>query len=500
MKSALFLRFNLVLAAYILMTSLHGQGATEKPVAQTRGTTAYPVNHVVVIFQENVSFDHYFATYPLAANLPGEPSFHARRGTPSVNGLDQTLLTKNPNALQPHRIGRAHVATADQEHDYAAEQQALDHGLMDQFVKFTGSPEKGGPSRVMDYFDGNVVTALWNYAQYYAMSDNSYGTTFGPSTPGALNLIAGNTHGATPTEVPNEVTQGTVIGDPDPAGDMASSTNAVRLSGRHVGDLLSAHGVTWGWFQGGFGHPSQLHLGSDGHPTSDFSAHHEPFQYFDQTLNANHRPPTSVAMIGRDDQAKHQYDLEDFWKTLSYGNLPAVSFLKAPAYQDGHAGYSDPLAEQQFLVETLNRLLQSKDWPQLAIIIAYDDSDGWYDHAMPPIVNHSRTEYDVFTGQYQTGANPPLAGWQGRAGHGPRLPLLVISPYAKENFVDHAITDQSSILRFIEDNWGLGRIGGGSFDELAGPLLNLFDFEHPHPERRLLLDARTGEPLGGRAG
>ena len=72
---------------------------------------------------------------------------------------------------------------------------------MDKFVQFTGTPEGGGPSQVMDYFDGNTVTALWNYAQHFALSDNSYDTTFGPSTPGALNLISGNTHGVTPTDL-----------------------------------------------------------------------------------------------------------------------------------------------------------------------------------------------------------------------------------------------------------------------------------------------------------
>jgi phospholipase C len=140
--------------------------------------TAYPISHVVVIFQENVSFDHYFATYPFALNPAGEPAFHAKKDTPSANGLSDSLLTNNPNSLQPVRIDRSHAATADQDHNYTDEQKAFDHGLMDKFVEFTGTPEGGGPSLVMDYFDGNTVTALWNYAQRYAMNDNSYGTTF----------------------------------------------------------------------------------------------------------------------------------------------------------------------------------------------------------------------------------------------------------------------------------------------------------------------------------
>jgi phospholipase C len=87
---------------------------------------------------------------------------------------------------------------------------------------------------------------------------------------------------------------------------------------------------------------------------------------------------------------------------------------------------------------------------------------------------------------------------QGRCGYGPRLPLLVISPWAKINFVDGTLTDQSSILRFIEDNWNLGRIGGGSYDVLAGSLLNMFDFNHELFLRKLILEPSTGEPVNDR--
>jgi phospholipase C len=224
--------------------------------------TSYPISHVVVIFQENVSFDHYFATYPKALNLPGENRFEAKPDTPTVNGLDQALLTNNPNMLQPMRLSRAQAATADQDHEYMAEQQAFDHALMDKFVQFTGSPESGGPSFVMDYFDGNTVTALWNYAQNFAMSDNSYGTVTGPSTPGALNLVAGQTHGASP-EITDTVIDGTDISDADPTGDIASSGTTFAMTGKNVGDLLNAKGLTWGWFEGGFDNPPQTHIGAD---------------------------------------------------------------------------------------------------------------------------------------------------------------------------------------------------------------------------------------------
>src|SRR5579859_8044709 len=194
---------------------LTSRAAADGPPAAT------PIKHLVVIFQENVSFDHYFGTYPVAANPAGEPAFQARRDTPSVNGLSDFLRNHNPNSANPQRIDRSQPLTCDQDHAYGAEQKAFDGGLMDKFVQFTdvescSAPDVSLPGLVMDYYDGNTVTALWNYAQEFAMSDNSYGTTFGPSTPGALNLIAGQTHGATPATIPNSVANGTVISDPDP--------------------------------------------------------------------------------------------------------------------------------------------------------------------------------------------------------------------------------------------------------------------------------------------
>src|ERR1700733_12893001 len=165
--------------------------------------TATPIKHLVVIYQENVSFDHYFATYPNATNPSGEPRFEALPGTPTVNGLSGLLLSANPNlnsqnaagATNPFRLDRSEAATNDQDHNYTPEQVAFDHGLMDAFpasVGVAGPPPSGTPivettGLTMGYYDGNTVTALWNYAQHYAMSDNSYGTNFGPSTDGAVN-------------------------------------------------------------------------------------------------------------------------------------------------------------------------------------------------------------------------------------------------------------------------------------------------------------------------
>ena len=468
--------------------------------------TTSPIKHVVVLFQENVSFDHYFGTYPNATNTDGN-HFTAKPGTPAVNGLTPELLTANPNGVNPQRLGAANILTCDQNHNYTPEQQALDGGLMDRFPVFTqvdtcSPPDTAPPGLVMDYYDGNTVTALWHYAQRFAMSDNNFDTTFGPSTPGVLNLVSGQTHGATPAVLAGVTDNGSIYGDADPTYDQCSAGSTVAMSGTNIGDELNAQNITWGWFEGGFAPTGQSngkavcgssHTNVGGASVSDYSAHHEPFQYYASTANPAHLSPLNDAEIGHNGQANHQYDLSLFYKSLSDGNLPAVSFVKAAKYQDGHAGYSDPIDEQAYLVKTINAIEQSKFWKSTAIIIAYDDSDGWYDHVMPPIINPSTSVEDALSGIGQCGNGTPAGGFQDRCGYGQRLPLLVISPYARQNSVDNSITDTTSVLRFIEDNWSLPRIGGGSFDALAGSIDGMFNFAHP-VSSRLILNPATGEP------
>lgn len=503
-------------ATAILAAALAAVAAAAMPAIASSGPagpgTTTPISHVVVIYQENVSFDHYFATYPQAANTVGEPRFVATKNTPSLNGLGDSLRApNNPNSVQPFRLARSQAETCDQDHSYTDEQKAFDSGLMDKFVETVGRGTAActdygkGAGLVMGYYDGNTVTGLWNYAQHFAMSDNSYGTTFGPSTPGALNLVSGQTHGFATTS-PAVTATGGIIGDPQPAGDACDSRDSTTSTDRantNIGDLLNAKKVSWGWFQGGFANCAATHANVAGVTSKDYIPHHEPFQYYASTANPTHARPASVAEIGHAGAANHQYDLTDFWSAVDANTMPAVSFLKAAAYQDGHAGYSTPLDEQQFVVSTINRLQKTQDWKNTAVIIAYDDSDGWYDHQMGPIVNQSNDPaVDAVAGGASCGTGTPLGGFADRCGYGPRLPLLVVSPYAKTNFVDHSVTDQSSILRFIEDNWKTGRVGNGSFDARAGSLGNLFTFTADDgrlsvDQSKLYLDPATGQPTRG---
>ncbi len=546
--------------------------------------TTTPIKHLVVIFDENVSFDHYFGTYPNAANPPGEPAFHAAPGTPSVNGLDTALLRDNPNLSNPQRLGPSQALTCDQNHAYTPEQDAFDHGLMDMFVQATNNKTNdmvqsctgvaSGTSpnyTVMDYYDGNTVTALWNLAQRFSMSDNAFGSAFGPSSPGAIELAAGNTYGSicgpstatyndspclappglnllnptgsritvTPTSASDPTGTVTVAGQPaagrgtdysddDPTfdlcsyapssdgGDGDSPAQTITMGGNNIGEELTTANVSWGWFQGGFedgyvpGHGTppttaqlcgESHKNIGGKTVTDYIPHHDPFQFWASTANPMHLPPISVAMIGRSDQANHQYGLADFWAAADSGNLPAVSFLKPPGYEDGHPGYSDPLDEQHFLASTLDRLETLPTWSTTAVVINYDDSDGWYDQVMSPIVTQSQTTLDTLSGAGQCGAStskvPTGTGGQpeeARCGMGPRLPFLVISPYAKVNCVSSRIIDQSSIPRFIEQNWSLPPIGDGSTDQIAGSIDDMVDLSRPNLQPELL-DPVSGEPV-----
>ncbi|WP_309133081.1 alkaline phosphatase family protein [Brevibacterium sp.] len=528
------------------------QAPQEDAQAAEATATTTPIKHVVVLFDENVSFDHYFGTYPDAANTESEKlqgggragRFTASDRTPKdIDTLTANNLIKdNPNAVKPFRLTPDQAITCDQNHAYGSEQAAFNGGKMDRFVETVskdkctsaGSNMSDHNGMTMGYYDGNTVTGLWNYAQHYALNDNSYSTNFGPSTPGALNLISGDTSGArsydprtrTLTDKPDSHGvkdpdargEGTVTGDPDPVWDDCSNNsgksanNLVGLTGRNIGDLLSSKGVSWGWFQGGFTPSTSAtdssgakcmtsHTNVGGNAAIDYSPHHNPFAYYKSTANQHHLSPASTGEIGHDGRANHSYDLDSFEKVVDGDNMPAVSYLKAGEYQDGHAGYSDPVDEQHFLTKYINMVQKSKNWKDTAVVVAYDDSDGWYDHRAADLTNASNDpgtdEYAVGDGKICTAAARAgvniAGGRNGRCGPGTRQPLLVISPYSKSNFVDHTQTDQGSILQFIEENWKTGSVGGDSLDVKSNPVTNMFDFAGTPKTDSLILDEKNGE-------
>jgi len=505
--------------------------------------TATPIKHVVVIFNENRSFDHYFATYPVAANPAGEIPFVAKPHTPAAANLKTAgLLTNNPNATNsangtgatnPFRLDRTQANTASQNHAYTPEQEAYDNGKMDLFPKFTGRGTAGGvgafgtSGQVMGYFDGNTVTALWNYAQNFAMNDNAYTDSYGPSTPGALAVVAGQNNGAvnvlgTTSTIPDGQGGLTLINDTDPAYDVCSSkTSTLYMTGKNIGDLLNAAGISWGGFMGGFdltrtninnttGCARSTFSSVTSGSTADYIPHHNWFMYYQSTANPTHARPSSLQAVGHTlepngetlDPANHEYDLHDFYDAVLAGNYPAVSYIKLPAYQDGHAGYSDPLDEQEGTVQLINFLQQQPDWDSTMVVITYDDSDGWYDHlyAKPTWASYDPTADQVNgPGQCGTGVATQVQPngvkgkpVNGRCGPGTRIPFIVISPFAKQNYISAKRITQSSVVRFIEDNWLNGqRLGGGSLDATSGLITDMLDFTQT-PNNKLFLDPVAG--------
>ena len=291
--------------------------------------TRTPIKHLVVIFEENVSFDHYFGTYPYAANTDGSP-FHAKPGTPSVNGLTTSLLTANPNSYNPHRLTPSQALTCDQDHGYTAEQEAFNGGTMDKFVQFTNTPDLtarrapyGPPGMVMDYYDGNTVTGLWNYAQNYAMSDNNYDTNFGPSTPGALNVISGNDspgYAVSPStgapgrrprhgEHAEQPGPGHHLRRPGPGlrrllrrqphrdqpgrgDDRPEHRRPAEREARHLGLVPGRVRADRRRTAPGYAVCGATHTNIGGNTVADYSPHHDPFQYYKSTANPKHLPPT----------------------------------------------------------------------------------------------------------------------------------------------------------------------------------------------------------------
>jgi phospholipase C len=541
-NSAIVLSVALLSWALILPAASRADDDKSDPAATL--ATKTPIKHIVVIFDENNSFDHYFGTYPnTEPNLDGSTYFgKPKDDTPAINGYTPTLLTHNPNVLtggsNPFRLDRSQAATCNNSNGYTVEQEAFDGGLLDKYA--LTSPKKpcglflppAGQFLSMGYYDGNTVTALWNYAQNYAMSDNFFDTEFGVTVEGHMNLLSGQTNGlnvltgtyAMPvigsSNVPGTIVNGSIIANVDPFyDDCTGAAPNVAMTGKNVGNLLNAAGVSWGWFYGDF-LPVNITNGVAA-CVAEYNPHYAPFDYYPSTANPHHLPPASLSAIGNDtcanfSCANHNYDLSYFYKALAAGKLPAVTYLKFAENDTGHPSDSTPLLEQAAIVTAVNAIEESPFWRDTAVIITYDDSDGWYDHVAAPIINQSTDgNNDAIFGNPKAGTGScsspgvalPAGAFNDRCGLGVREPLLVISPFAKTNYVDHSLNDITSILRFIEYNWNLGAIGDPqSFDVLAsGSILGMFNFNvhgnsNSAESREVILDPSTGQPVGGGSG
>jgi phospholipase C len=448
-----------------------------------RGTHS-PIKHTIILYQENISFDHYFGTYG-----------HGSNGIPAGSTLTHTngALTWGPYA--PTQLsGTTQSRTCDVDHGYADMIRMVNGGAMDQFLQFGNDktvtnpssssaatcpnfetltpPGIGATALANAYYTGTAgdpnapLQNYWSLASQYTLADNFFQGVYGPSTPGAQWLVAATNN---------------TSGDPNPIGDICNDYPA-SISPQDIPNLgaeATAAGTSWAWFQGGFGTCSPTSLGV-------YSPHHDPFQYFTSTADLAHAdafdPNLSYPQANR-----HQRDLSVFDAALAgtplpgqtvVPTLPAISWVKAPEISDGHPGYSGPALEDAFVGDLVAKLKASAYWKDTALVIAFDETGGWWDHVAPPDLG----------GPFANLVNglPNLSGCQypgipgatcGEAGLGPRLPVLVISRFAKPGFIDHDLLNTASLDRWVEWNHRLPALGvWGDRDVNAGNLAHAFVF------------------------
>jgi phospholipase C len=248
------------------------------------------------------------------------------------------------------------------------------------------------------------IATLWNYARQYALAYNFFASAMNSEPANMFYMIAATVH--------DDLTaSGAPYFDHCSAEDVAESggTIAQSLTETNVGDQLNANKVSWVWYQGNYNT-------SVNSTCVDYVPQENPFQYFTTTQHSANLK---------------DFTLSDFQTTLSDPSLPAVIWITPPPVASTHPGSGDMANGLQWLDNLVQTVQQSPAWSSTALIVLWDESGGWYDHVPPPQLPNS-------------------------AGLGARVPVIVVSPFAKPGAISHQQMDLVSILRFIQGNWGLG--------------------------------------------
>jgi len=425
------------------------------------------VNHVIVIFQENWSFDGLYSHFPGANGLAqAGAAVHQvdKNGQPYATLPQPIDTTKKPPIPDPRFPADLPVApfdaaayvpadqrTGDLVHRYYQEQLQIDGGKMDRFVAWSDAA-----GLVMSYYDATNLPE-GRLAQQYTMLDNFFHAAFGGSYLNHFWLICACTP-TWPNAPADMVAQldasGALVKDGAVTPDGYSINTSFTVNTPHpatitdptrlvpnqtlptIGDRLDDKGISWAWYSGGWNDALA------GHPDPLFQFHHQPFAYF-----ASYADDTAA-------KAAHLKDEQDLFQALQDGSLPAVSFIKPLGPDNEHPGYAALLQGQQHVADLVSAVQASPYWADTAIIVTYDENGGRWDHVAPPVVD--------------------------RWGPGSRVPAIVISPFARKGFVDHTQYDTTAILKFIETRWDLAPLG--TRDAAANDLTNAFDFSAAAPQ------------------
>jgi phospholipase C len=349
----------------------------------------------MIVILQNASFDHLFGTYSGANGLnPVLPSY--------------TQIDRSGNIVTPQLL--TNLSPPDVNHTRTSYQVAYDLGNMNQYAWENGD-------LAMDYFDNTSVgmaddgqpygvNTLWSFAQQYALADNFFASTMASEPSNMLSLIAADVGSG------NEP-----YGYPQLDGCSArlyqqnlgiGATMTPPLAFQNVGDQLTAAKISWTWFQEQF-------ASEQNGTCDDYIPQENAFQYFQSTANSAN---------------VQNFTLSGFAATLSAGTLPSVVWITASPEDSMHPGAGNILNGIEWLDHLVQSVKGSAEWANTAIIVLWDESGGWYDHVPPPQLT-------------------------GTIGLGARVPVLVISPFAKAGYISSEQMDFVSILRFIQWNWAL---------------------------------------------
>ena len=413
------------------------------------------INHLVVIYLENRSFDHLYGEFAGADGL----SAAARSTQVDSGGVPYATLPQTSNSGVPATLPNAPFAieqfipagtpTIDLVHSFYQQQQQINGGKMDKFVAISNA--KGF---TMGYYH-TAGLPLAVEAKNYTLLDRVHHSAFGGSFVNHIYLVAAAPPpfpGAPSSIVAQLDASGRLVKDgavtPDgygvntlfsvntPRPASATAANLVpSLTIPTIGDRLSDKGLTWAWYSGGWNNAVA------GTPEPSFQFHHQPFVYFARYAD------------GTQARTDHLKDEQDFLAAAAAGTLPAVSFVKPIGAQNEHPGYTDLLTGERHAVELVNAVRNGPNWKDSAIIITYDENGGFWDHVAPPV--------------------------RDKFGPGTRIPTIVVSPFARRGYVDHTMYETVSILALIERRWGLAALSAR--DAGAGDLTTAFDFAQVAP-------------------
>jgi phospholipase C len=434
------------------------------PIASAQAQTdalRSKINHVVVIYQENWSFDSLYGRFPGANGLD-----QAEATTPQVDKdgnpytvlpqpLNTTFSPTRPDVRFPDDLPvepfdttkyvAANQLTGDLVHRYYQEQYQIDGGKMDKFVAWSDAA-----GLVMSYYDASDLPE-GKLAKQFVMMDNFFHAAFGgsflnhqflicacaPTWPDAPQAVVAQvddngmmTKDGQVTPDGYVVNTSFTVNSPHPSNVTDKSLLVPEQTAPTIGDRLSDEGVSWAWYSGGWDNAIL------GHADPLFQFHHQPFAFY-----ANYADGTP----GR---ADHLFDENRFFSDVAGGKLPSVTFIKPLGANNEHPGYATLLNGQQHVADIVAAIQNSQYWNDTAVIITYDEHGGRWDHVPPPVVD--------------------------RWGPGIRVPTIIVSPFARKAFVDHTSYDTTAIMKFIETRWNLKPVA--QRDAQAGDLLTAFDF------------------------